>query len=450
MIKSIWRVMARQFQFSTAQVFFSVCVLAAVSAGTVTIAQWRFSLLDRVQAKIETSLSDLFPVKQPTAPPNLPDPVDQLPALPDLHDTVLNTLAVQSRLPNDSDLVVVKGEDLDYLQSILDKIFPDGTSRLSKEEISIEILRYIASVLKAKANSGNYATKFLRDGYALCGGKSISFQTLARMTGIPARMVNMYGLVNQGGHTMVEVYYDDQWHLYDPSFGLVFYSEPEYSGTGRIASLEELITGSVEKWYSLKVVDRPWVGYYDTSVRSFGVVQAEEDYMADHYRYPFLAQYRQMFATAFPVAYDRNQIISFPVAADLTRGKFSVGEVDGSHNDTVAATAALETAGKAGTYYLIGTSNTQYVHTWFIKVPAPRLVRITYYSTEDMPPVLMLFPLKAAHVISSSQKDKKAEFLLRVSDPDASVQIWSSKGIFWVDAMQVELVNTDSSSALDK
>ncbi len=436
------------------------CVLILVSIGAVTVAQWRYDLADRAEVKIkqlllpqETAIVSSTPA--PTQPvlstvelfPGTPQPplatLELPPAMPDVHNAVLNVLAVQSRLPDDNDLLV-EGEDRTYLQSILDIIFPDGMTGLSEEDISIEILRYVSSALTLGSNSGN-ATKILQDGYAQCGGMSVSFRALVRLAGIPARKVGMYGLISQGGHSLVEVFYDDQWHLFDPTYGLFFYSEPEYNQTGRVASLDELVDLPAEDWYIFKVVDQPWEGY-DISLRSSSVVRAEDDYLADFYGYSFLAEYRQMFTMTFPVAHDDNQIISFPVVVDLTQdAQFAVGEVDNSNGDTIAATSASGTAGKAGMYYLIGTSSRQYLHTWFIKVPSPGLVRVTYYSTELEPPTLMLFPLKAAHVISASQAGNRAEFLLRVSDPDASVQFWPSDGVYWVDAIQAEWVGAEFS-----
>lgn len=446
-MNTIQKIINKRFQLSIAQIVFNVGILVALSIAAVTFAHWRFNFLDVVKQKIESLSFYLVPADR--APAWTRELVPAIPSAPDMDDVALDAFAVQSRSPQESDLLIALGEDREYLQSILKTIFPDGTAGLSEEQITIEILRYVNSALDLKRNSGN-ATKILRDGYAICGGMSVSFEALVRLAGIPARRVNMYGLVHQGGHTLVEVHYAGQWHLYDPTFGIFFYSNPEYDKRGVVPSLEELVTKSPEGWYILKAVDQPWEEY-DESVRSFDVVRAEEDYLTDFYGYPFLTEYRQMFVTTFPVAYDGNQIRSFPVVVDLTQdSQFSVGGVDSNYRDVSKAITVAETAGKVGMYYLIGNSKRQYLHTWFIKVPSPGLVRITYYSTEDMPPVLMLFPLKAAHVISSSQKDKKTEFLLRVSDQEASVQIWSSNGTFWVDAMQAELVNADSSSVLDK
>lgn len=427
-MNTIRKTMAKRFQLSIAQIFISICVLTVVSASVVTITLWHFKILDRAQTKIKRWSSYSVVVN------HLPG---TLPTIPDIDETVLNVLAVRSRLPIENDLLIDKAEDRNYLQSILDTIFPDGTAGLSEEEISVEILRYISSALYLKSNTGN-ASKILHEGYAECGGLSVSFQALVRLTGIPARKVGLYGVDWQGAHSLVEVYYDGQWHLYDPSFGMFLYSKPEYNETGRIASLDDLVTSSASGWYFFKVVEQPWAGY-DESVRSFGIVRAEKDYLDEVYGYAFLDQYRQMFTTVFPVAYDDNQIISFPVIADLTDdGKFSVGVVDQSSSDIIDATAAQETAGKTGTYLLLGENCCQYVHTWFIKAPSPGFVRVTYYSTGNLSPVLMLFPLKGIYIVSASQDEKKAEFLLRVSDSESAVQFWSSNGSFWVDAIQSE------------
>lgn len=432
------RILAARLRLSVIQ----ICVLLILTVGIVSIIEWRLNLLDQAQAltasflsksDLLVSLNVVTPV--PTEPPVAPEP--PLPVVPDIQNTALNILATRSRLPGPGDLLIGQNEDQEYLQSTLDAIFPDGTDGLSEEEISIKTLRYVSSTLEPKSNSGS-ATKILREGYALCGGMSDSLRVLLRLAGIPARNVNLYGLTSLGGHTLVEVYYNNQWHLYDPTFGLIFYSEPEYNGAGRIPALDELITGSTKGWYVFKVLDHPWKGY-DESARFFGVVRAENEYLTDFYSFPFLDQYQEMFSTTFPVSYDDNQVISFPVIADLTaENTLSIGEVDNDNTDAVSAQTITGLAGKVGMYYLIGTTDRQYLHTWFIKTPSPGFVRITIYSAEDAPPELMLLPLKATHMVTASQEGKTAQFLLRVSDPEASVQFWTSNGIFMVDAIQAE------------
>jgi hypothetical protein len=431
-MNTIRKISSKRFQLSIAQSIFMVCILAGMSAAAMTFAQWRYDLLDRAELRIADILFHMErPLLQPT--------VSTIPYRPAVFlepGIVLNTLAVQSPLPTQADLALDPADDQEFLRSILRTIFPDGTAGLTEEQIAIELLRYVSTSLRLENNSGT-ATKILTEGHAICGGMSISFQTLARMSGLPARYIGIFGVVERGSHALAEVYYDGQWHLYDPTYGLFFYSESDYNQAGHIASLAEVLATATENWYLFKAIDRPWSGEYDPNIRSFGVLEAEDDYLADFYGYPFIVAYRQMFTETFPVAYENNQILSFPVDADFsTVDTFSVGALDHDGQDVLNATTALETSGETGSHILGGA--VEEVHTWFIKTPTAGLVRIVYYSTESEHPPLLLFPLKAVHVIDSVQEGNKAEFLLRTTDSEASLQFWADGDVFWVDSIQAE------------
>jgi hypothetical protein len=80
----------------------------------------------------------------------------------------------------------------------LKKIFPQGIENFSQEEKTIEIQRFTVIDLKNIDNLGT-ATKILKDGYAICGGKSSVFQTLLRRLQIPTRPVAIYNTSGQGG-----------------------------------------------------------------------------------------------------------------------------------------------------------------------------------------------------------------------------------------------------------
>ncbi len=447
--------MKKTINLSVSQFVLIVSVLMVGSAGVTTLAQWRYDLLDRAEARIikllmpQPAVTETLSVPTPTltAQPSSPtpdamspSPTPTIPSLPSVLEQpgmALNILAVQSPLPTEADLALDPADDQAFLQSVLDTIFPEGTSGLTEEQIAIEIQRYVSTSLRLENNSGT-ATKILTEGHAICGGMSISFQALVRMTGIPARYIGIFGVVHQGSHALAEVYYDDQWHLFDPTYGLLFYSNPAYDQMGHIASFAEVLSSATDGWYLFKVIDQPWGGQYDPGIRSFGVVRAEDDYLADFYRYSFTQAYRQMFATTFPVAYVSQQILSFPVEADFIAGDtLSIGELDSNTRDVVVTTTVAETSGRTGTYYL-GGSPLQLTHTWFITAPSAGFVRIRYDSTEPEPPSLILFPLKAVYVVDAVQEGNRAEFLLRISDPEASLQFWASEGVFWVDAMQAE------------
>ncbi len=433
--------MKKTIHLSLGQIVLILFFLMLGSAGLTSLAQWRYNLLDRLEIKLMGLLNpqppETEPIPSPTSSVVFPTPTPVNPSLPSVLEEpgmAMNVLAVQSPLPTEADLALDPAEDQAFLQSILDTLFPEDMSGLTEEQIVIEIQRYVSTSLRLENNSGT-ATKILTEGYAICGGMNISFQALVRKAGIPAHYIGMFGVIYQS-HVLTEIYYDGQWHLYDPTYGLFFYSEPEYNHAGHILSFAEVLSTAPSDWYLFKVVDQPWVGYYDQTFRSFGVVRAEEQYLTDHYRYPFMEAYRKMFTQAFPIAYEDHQIISFPVEADFSAGDtFSIGTIDTSTQDVAASMA--DTFGRTGSSYM-GGSPLEEVHTWFLKAPFVGYVRIIYISTAPDPPHLLLFPLKAVNVLESVQEGNRAEFLLRIGDPEASLQFWASEGVFWVDAVQAE------------
>ncbi len=142
------------------------------------------------------------------------------------------------RVPNDRDLRISSKEDMPFLEATLDKIFPAGTDNLSKEDQTIGVLNFVAIEIKDINNLGT-ATKIIQDGYALCGGKSLVLQTLLQKLGIPARQVEIFNTPDSG-HTLVEAYYDENWHLFDSSYGIFVYSNPTYDKKGNIINMYEL------------------------------------------------------------------------------------------------------------------------------------------------------------------------------------------------------------------
>lgn len=342
-------------------------------------------------------------------------------------------------IPESEYLFICNTEDVAYLNEVIDTIFNEGTDYITEEEMIIEILKYTTSVLELKNNHGN-ATKILKDGHAICGGISVVYRTLVRKVGIPARIVNIYGIINMGAHSLVEVYYNGKWNLIDPTLGLFFYSENVFNELGKIASLEDLLAHGADGWYLYQVVEKPYVGYYDDKNRLFEVSIANDDYLADRYGVAYIDLYRSYFNSAFPVLYDYEMPpfdLSHPFEADFNTSKIIVvGEVDSNNSDMVQATTLPETFGRVG-FYRIGGEKPNSIQSWFVTAPSPGYVRIIYHSDRDSPPVLELFPLRATYLVESTQKDKKADFLLRISEPDASFQLYSTDdSLFWIDAVE--------------
>jgi hypothetical protein len=330
------------------------------------------------------------------------------------------------------DLFIPSDEDKVFLDSVLTSIFPKVTDDLSNEEKSIEILRYVASYLRLKRNGGT-ATKILRDGSSLCGGVARAFIILCRKTGIPARYVNSAYLPSLSSHTASEVFYEGKWHLFDPTFGVFFYSNPDYDRGGWVLSFHELFSAPYEG-AAFKVVSRPWTGQYDESVRAFGVIPVEDGYLKGKYGDSVITLYRRDLEEAFPVSYD-GDTVSYPVDANLSAERSQwFGQVDGANEELLRFRKTNSDLYKVRFFGNGGLSASAY-HTWLIKAPPNSVVSIEYYSVDANPSKLVPVPLRAAKVIESRNEDDKFVLTVRVSDPEAIVSVYCPEGSFTVDAM---------------
>ncbi len=340
-------------------------------------------------------------------------------------------------MPVPEDLEISPEEDRGFLEEVLNSIFPDGTDGLTGEQKGIAILRYASSALELK-NNGGTATKIIKEGHAICGGLSHVHRVLCRMVGLPSRYIGAFNLRPiMGSHAISEVYYNGKWHLLDPTFGLFFYSEKTYDGTGEVASFHDLVMAP-DRWTAFKVVERPWIGRYDETVRSHGVTAVEADYLKDRYRTPILDLYRKYLAETFPIAYGHSDPVSFPVDADLSaQEEMRIGEADGNSSDVLG----MVTNGSAyvGGHYLGGTYPPGF-HTWSIRTPGPCRLRIEYFSTQDDPPGLKPAPLKAARIVSVHTDGKRVVLDLMALGPEVIVSVYCPEGTFSVDAARASLV----------
>ena len=195
--------------------------------------------------------------------------------------------------------------------------------------------------------------------------------------------------------------------MLDPTFGLFFYSKEQYDGTGEIVSFYDLVMAP-DQWTAFKVVERPWIGRYDDTVRAYGVAAAEADYLKDVYRTSILELYGKYAAETFPIAYGHRDPVSYPVDADLReREEMRVGEVDGNNSDVLR----LVTNGSdyVGGHYL-GGSYPPGFHTWSIRTPGPCRLRIEYFSTQDNPPALTLVSVEGSANCLGSHRGQKGHY----------------------------------------
>lgn len=337
---------------------------------------------------------------------------------------------LSEREPIESDLLVGDEEDQQFLDETLENIFPEGSTSLSVEEQVIEIERFVVTYLKNKDNTGN-ASKILKDGYSICGGKSYVFRVLARKLNIPTRYVGFHYSPVQGGHDLSEVYYDKAWHLVDPTFGIFVYSNPEYDNKGRILSMAE-IRKDTQTGYIQQVADKPWSGDYSQELKKYGARPLQEDYLFDNFGQEFNQWWRNEFKVAFPVVYGENSWISLPVDINLkNQDRFTIGEEDGSHIDMSIHDIRFKGFGVLGKSRDVpGRYNTVSV-----SVDTPQNVVIKYKSVKKYSDIKVV-PLRSVVVKDIIKNKEDVTIKLNILDDPGIFLTIVPDGAFIVDAIE--------------
>ena len=334
-----------------------------------------------------------------------------------------------ARAPEKADLAVPPTENETFLDSVLKTIFANGAT-LSDEEKSIRILKHVSSVLPVKDNIAS-ASSLLRHGYALCYGRSKVFITLCRMVGLPARHVGSMYMPDLKTHAISEVFYGGRWHLFDATFGIFFYSSLEYGKEGYVISFHDLVSNPLA-WTPFMVVPEAGTGVYDESVRSYPVTRIEDEQVELAAENISLASYRRGIQKAYPVAYGGNDIVSYPVDANLLRDSSRwFGRLDRSSGDLAGFHERF-----SGSQY-VGHASPPGFHTWLIHAPPFSTVYIEYHSVYSNMPKLHLVPLRSATILEAASVHTKATFTIRVIDSTAIVSVFCPVGSFSVDAMHI-------------
>ncbi len=206
------------------------------------------------------------------------------------------------RMPNKSDLYINPREDMLVFKETLSRIFPEGTDNLSVEDQAIDVLRFVVIDIENTNNLG-LATKILKDGYAVCGGKAVVFQNLLKRLGIPARQIEIFNTPDSG-HTLVEAYFGETWHLFDSSYGVFVYSQPTYDKQGDIINMYEL-SKNRDLGYLQGVTDTPWTGQYLPESKLYGVKHLALNN-------PTLGElWRKEIKPAYPIIYGQKNLYKY-------------------------------------------------------------------------------------------------------------------------------------------
>jgi transglutaminase superfamily protein len=328
--------------------------------------------------------------------------------------------------PEKADWAIPGDEDQALLGEILETVL-DGKENSSDEDKSIRILKYVSSSLVQRANQGS-ATKIIRDGFALCGGKSHVFVILCRRAGMAARYVGSMYMPEMGSHAIGEVFYGGRWHMYDPTFGIFFYSSPDYDNKGYVISFHDLVSDPY-RWTAFKAVPKPGEGRYDESAKAFALTKLESDYLDDDIG---LASYRKNVSEAYPIAYGSDDLVSYPIDANLLEtGSQWFGEVNGDDGELASYAVRF-----SGSHY-VGNGVPPAFHTWLIKAAPYSTLSIEYYSVNANPSKLVIVPLRAAKVIETKYADKKVSFTIQTNDSSVIVSVYCPGTSFDVDAMHI-------------
>lgn len=345
-------------------------------------------------------------------------------------------VSINRQSPREANLDI-RGEDVHFLDRVLAKIFPDGLQAATNQEKCLRILRFTASHQRRKENSGN-ATKLIKDGYCICGGSSNVFQGLLRRAGVPTRNASLFGLRRHGGHSVVEAWYDNQWHLFDPFFGVFYSREATWTVGGSIPSLHELRV-QPQLGTLMRVVKDPWQGNFDQE-KSTGVISAETGYLKEYYGKSLSVLYREYLETAFPVGPGETFIAFHPLVVDLTNNDtFHLGAINHDYLDVVTATSTPEPAG----FYRIGGSTQNVLQSVVFKTTTSQMIDLIYtLHSPDSKVELDFVPMMHVVMIDREIKGRTVRFRLRLQDSLSLGLVYCPRGGAYIDAVEARRVKS--------
>ncbi|MEK6286780.1 MAG: transglutaminase-like domain-containing protein [Acidobacteriota bacterium] len=131
-------------------------------------------------------------------------------------------------------------EDFDSANSNYYKgLFDELTAGKQSDDEKISAINdHVAGKLNYDETQWELGTprRVLDRGSQYCGHLSTAMETLLTIGGYSTRAVHLSdGRQPPGTHAVVEVFYDGEWHLYDPTFGVKFQNE-----AGHVASYREV------------------------------------------------------------------------------------------------------------------------------------------------------------------------------------------------------------------
>ncbi len=290
------------------------------------------------------------------------------------------------------------------------------------ERFCVELLRFANSSMSLGEHATyEPASVILANGISSCGGYSLVMCEIARVSGLPARYLGIFGIPSAGSHALVEVYFDGRWHLFDPTFGVFFYSAARWDGTGHVLSAAEIVA-SRERPTLIQAVEKPWGRDYREQ-RRFSV-QPLLDPPTSHVLSYWSEEGRR---SVFPVAFGNDAVMSVPVDIDLrSQRSFDLGECTGKWQDTWWKCIADRRNG----YFQIGGLCPTIVHCVRIKAEVPARLTVRYVAAGGSAGSLGAFPLAGCFLLATETDGTATTFSFFINSVDPSFLLIAEKYYF--------------------
>lgn len=126
-------------------------------------------------------------------------------------------------------------ENSGYYRTLFERLTADA--RTDEEKIDA-VCRYIATKLTQGSGKRDFRSprEIIGQGASLCSDLALAMAAITESGNYPTRTVHTSDSPEyRNTHVVVEVYYKDRWHLYDPTYGVHFLNR-----RGSVASYKEL------------------------------------------------------------------------------------------------------------------------------------------------------------------------------------------------------------------
>jgi hypothetical protein len=131
--------------------------------------------------------------------------------------------------------LVYDSENNDYYSNLFERLTRDLSSNHQKIDA---INKFVATRHNPKENawSFNSAREIVERGAPHCSNLAFALAVICAAGGYPSRTIHTSDDAQYTNtHVATEVYYDDAWHLYDPTYGISFVNE-----NGTVAGYKDL------------------------------------------------------------------------------------------------------------------------------------------------------------------------------------------------------------------